>query len=115
MLLLAACDLQTEVISCYHQMKLMLVAVLFGWVFDLDTLSAICCSTTNRKWSHDQNDDDGNLNGIDEEELAIDIPIGPPPVNLVRSESEVTMSPTTSSLTTDPTVTGTGQTAQTLQ
>ena len=54
MLLLAACDLQSEVISCYHQMKLMLVAILCGWILDLDTLSALCCGTKS-KWYQDGN------------------------------------------------------------
>ena len=52
MLLLAASDLQSEVISCYHQMKLMMAAVLFGWILDLDTLSAVCCATRSKWYQH---------------------------------------------------------------
>ena len=41
MLLLTSCDLQTEGINCFHQIQFIFVAILFGWLCDLDVLMKV--------------------------------------------------------------------------
>lgn len=99
MLLLAASDLQSEVIGCYYQMKLMIAAVLFGWILDLDTLSAVCCGTKS-KWNkgiHGADCQEAGVLGetLEQEHLELSLSsIGPEPIpspvsmEIVRSTSD---------------------------
>ena len=59
MLLLTSCDLQTVGIDCFYQIRFIFVAILFGWLCDLDVLSnctrLLCCRDD---YGHDDGDCD---------------------------------------------------------
>mmetsp|Transcript_54787 Transcript_54787/g.87538 ORF Transcript_54787/g.87538 Transcript_54787/m.87538 type:complete len:538 (-) Transcript_54787:160-1773(-) len=71
MLLLTSSDLQSVGINCYFQIKFMFVAILFGWLCDLDTLAHVCCRhdavplehASQHKASLDRDDDEQERDG----------------------------------------------------
>ena len=64
MLLLTSCDLQSIGINCYYQIKFIFIAILFGWLIDLDSLSFYSINNNHglHADSHINNNDDNNDN-----------------------------------------------------
>eukprot|EP01083_Nonionella_stella_P030302 83097_1 len=62
MLLLTSSDLQSVGINCYYQLKFMFIAILFGWIIDLDALSCLLFSAKDTVNSNDEDEEEETLN-----------------------------------------------------